>query len=336
MAVQMDRVRNRYLRVNDPVDPLVCVRQLVHVLSVLPGRVAFSNLKKGWVVPDDVHAVEADIPLEQLVGVRGYSDSKLRVLKLWRLNGVLEVWLEQRVVDIDTSIIAVTSPRRGCWIAIWSATIAYNTTDIVAVVVVGAGSLGDGTEPVIRGFLIGFDYHIVALTHSEVQNVDFERFNGNKVHGDDRHLMAIKRELEERVDRCIYKAHSVLLALLECHFVALAASAVVCTLAVDESSIHIRRANSLSIGVKSVDSRVTPVSNDDGLKINIVVSCSWAMNDDGTKNTSPSLESVVRVVPAGSVLCCTKGVRVCCAGLKSVSDMSISNEGANLQHPGIE
>jgi hypothetical protein len=55
---------------------------------------------------------------------------------------------------------------------------------------------------------------------------------------------------------------------------------------------------------------VAPVVDDDGVEVDIIVSSSRTVDNDGTKHASPGLKSIVRVVPAGAILGGTPGVRV--------------------------
>lgn len=60
---------------------------------------------------------------------------------------------------------------------------------------------------------------------------------------------------------------------------------------------------------------MTPISDDDGLNIDIVVGCCRTMDDYSPEYASPSLKSVVRVVPASSVLSRAQSICMCSSRL---------------------
>jgi hypothetical protein len=70
---------------------------------------------------------------------------------------VLEVRFEEVVVHVDTSILQIRTPSSCCRVTTLYATVSNDAADVVAVGVVRACGLRDGTELVVRYLLTGFD-----------------------------------------------------------------------------------------------------------------------------------------------------------------------------------
>ena len=158
-------------------------------------------------------------------------------------------------------------------------------------------------EPVATSGLVSVDDHIVALTDTEEDPVGGVRNNGNKVGGDDLHLVTVQRDHEVVVDGHVDETDTVLLVLLQGGPLVLA-TVVANHLAVDKSGVgNGRRAIEVSNTLgESVDSAVVPIGDCERASIDIVVGSGGTLNNDRTNETIAVLAREVRVVPRSTVL----------------------------------
>lgn len=153
-------------------------------------------------------------------------------------------------------------------------------------------------------------------THSNAENVGSVRRNGDQVHSNNSHRVVVNHETEVRVDSSIDNSHSVRRVLGDGNGKASTGLVIIIVItinvgAVDETIVQGWGTARLGSEVKSIDSLVTPVVQEDVAEILIVVGSGGTVDQDTTKDTLPGLKTKVRVVPGGTVL----------LGLPGVSDL---------------
>ncbi len=105
----------------------------------------------------------------------------------------------------------------GCWESGGAGVVADYAERVVPDVVVAAGTLPDGTEPVVSGRSVGFDDDVVALAHGDDDVVGGVRDQRDEVHADDGQLVAVDGEAEVRVETRVYDSKTIFLAGFEVH-----------------------------------------------------------------------------------------------------------------------
>lgn len=304
------------------VDPLVRHAQgdgvvvgeafLRGVARVGPGGVVVVDhqVRRGREVDPDVGAVER----EQEPGRHGDKS----VVQVQERNGVRGGHVQGHVRDelVVGLVLAVEGVvggrvgRRGQRRGVGDAGVAHDTQRVVPRVVVAAGSLPDGSEPIVVRGCIGFDDDVVPLAHGDDETVGRVGLEGHKIHGDDRQAVAVNGEAEVRVQSRVDEAEAVLLARLKGHLepfpdrtFALALRRVVLVAVEDVGAVDERvglrgGAGRRSVPPPLVESRdVSPVHEHQCPQVFIVVRGGWSIDHDGTKETRRVLEAKVRMVP---------------------------------------
>lgn len=159
--------------------------------------------------------------------------------------------------------------RLGSGVGGGSRIVADDALDVERVLVLTAGELGDGAEPVVAGALGGADYNVVALADADGDGSGVVRVHGDEVGRDDLQGVVINHELPHGVDGGVDEAHAVRLAGLESCGEA-GASAIVHACAVDETGLGAGRAVAGGFAVELVGGAVEPVAQDDCAEILIV------------------------------------------------------------------
>lgn len=310
MAVKVQRVRGAQAGLDDPVDPLVGVGQLVHVLLGGPRVVVLVDLQQRGVVPLVDEGGVAHGPVEAARG-GGHGDGEVG-RDVGQVGGVdLDVGHQVCLVDalVDCRVVICL----GGGVCRGRAIVADDALDVAWVVVVGAGCLSNGAQPVVVRCGVGSHDDVVPLANGNVHDIGSVRVDRNEVAGDDFHGVVVNGEFEMSVGSHVDQADAVSSSSSEDCLVAGSDNSAVFlgegVGAVDESGVH---------GWGTADSRnksqvirgvVRPVSQDHGSKVNIIVGCRRAVDDDAAKDAIPGLDVEVRVPPRGAVLGSSPSVR---------------------------
>lgn len=136
MAVKMDRMGDRNLRLDDKVHPLVRVGKLVHRFLGLKRRVALVDLEKRGLGPFHKHAVDTDLPLEDCA--RGEDrDGHVRIVGGGVDDGLRDVRDEVRQGNVVARVGLV--PGGGDRVRGAAAGVPDDGADVVWVSIGGAG-----------------------------------------------------------------------------------------------------------------------------------------------------------------------------------------------------
>lgn len=170
---------------------------LRRVARVGPRRVVLVDHQVGGrgEVDPDVRAVEG----EQEPG--GHGDEA--IVQVQKGNGVWGRDVQAHVRDefVVRFVLALRAVLGG-WVGCRGqgggvcASVAYDAERVVPCVVVAAGTLPDGSEPIVVRGCVGFDDHVVPLAHGDDETIGCVGFEGDKIHGDDRQVVAVNCETE--------------------------------------------------------------------------------------------------------------------------------------------
>lgn len=187
VAVEMDWVRNGVGGLDDEVGPLVGSGELDDTGLVGPVGFAVVDLEKRGIGPFNGHGGAAEVPFEEVADLAD-SDGKV-VTVILGADGLGDVGDKVGKVFIVTVVglgVGRCGGVRGA-----ARVVADDTTNVVGIIIVGAGGLRDSAEPVVGGGLVGLDNDIVTLANTDAEDLGGVRDNWNQVHGDDSDVMAI-------------------------------------------------------------------------------------------------------------------------------------------------
>jgi len=226
VAVQVNRVGNLdVVRVsrngaNDPVDPFTLGGELDDAGAIGEAvHLVVLYVVKGRLLPVGVQRCTVDVPVESqgTIGSAGLVEPGVEgshvVSDLTGWDVRVPVRSEALLVGAALGVLATLADRGLGLVAL-----VREDGQNVAVhgVVTATGLVLDlSAEPVATSGLVSVDDHIVALTDTEEDPVGGVRNNGNKVGGDDLHLVTVQRDHEVVVDGHVDETDTVLLVLLQ-------------------------------------------------------------------------------------------------------------------------
>lgn len=196
---------NGKVSVDCQVEPYVCVRQLNHrVVGVKLGHL-IQDLSKSRVGPVDQHRGAVQGPLEDTVRD---SDGSFFAGGGGRISDSLGDVGNQVGSFIIARVRVVVTRGGGCS---YSVGVSDNTTDVVRVIILGAGRLRNGSDPEVvsdRG-LVGSNDNVVALSHTNVENSGVVWLDRNEISCDNLHGVVVDGELEVGIDSTVNQSHAV-------------------------------------------------------------------------------------------------------------------------------
>ncbi len=194
MAMEMDRVGYGLRGGNDEVDHLVCCIEFDNVGGGGEVCAAFEDLEESWVIPFDGERGCRHIPLEQVVRFSNCDCFSI-------LDDVAS-GIKCKVGDEISHVFIIAavgiSVSRRIRLGSVSRIVFHYASDVVGVVVVAAGNLGDGSDPVISSCLVGIDDNIVALAHADAEDSGVVGNNWDKINCHDGEAVAINHKFPLR------------------------------------------------------------------------------------------------------------------------------------------
>lgn len=165
MPVQVNRMRNRHLRINHKHGPLVRLIQPHHPARIRKLGIVFPHLHQARVAPLHYHGRAVHVPPVEVVGVLAQRHGLKQRRARRRVLGHPRHEVRQRLVD---ALVGVVVARGRGLRGGGGGGVAHDAFDVVGAGVVGAGGLGDGAQPEVGGggALVGGDDDVVALACS--------------------------------------------------------------------------------------------------------------------------------------------------------------------------
>lgn len=296
VAVEVDRVCLAKVGVDDHEHPLVGVGEGPDVLGAVKGRVTVGDGLDSRVVPlgdegDGVHS-----PLD--LGTEAERGSLIVLLSSHTdVDG--KVGNKVGGVFVKAGVLEVVGGGGG--VLSGSGVVADNSEDVVNVVIVRAGFLGDRTQPEVTSGLGSGDDNIITLAHTNANGSGVVRDNGDEVAGDDLKRVVVDGEAEVRVGCAVHETEAVALSGDEVGLKARADDGAVIQSVgvgtVDQAVLAGGRAAGGGSQGELIGSGERPVVHKDMSEILVVVGSSRAVDENAAEDTVPSLNREVRVVP---------------------------------------